>query len=119
MPAGILFSVLGWFASHLILLTLAGFVAEFQIFAGTFSVYPWLAAIALSGILITAALFLSMIQQIFFGALPKRRAAFPDLDRSETAILGALLALVVLIGLYPRWLLDLVNAGASAIVGAR
>ncbi|MCB0058279.1 MAG: hypothetical protein KDE45_14685 [Caldilineaceae bacterium] len=27
MPAGILFSVLGWFASHLILLTLAGFVA--------------------------------------------------------------------------------------------
>ena len=110
--------ILASFAS-LGLPALAGFVAEFQIFAGTFSVYPWLAAIALFGILITAALFLSMIQQIFFGALPKRRAAFPDLDRSETAILGALLALVVLIGLYPRWLLDLVNAGASAIVGAR
>src|SRR3546814_5216526 len=33
---------------------LAGFVAEFQIFAGTFAVWPWLAGIGILGILITA-----------------------------------------------------------------
>src|SRR5690606_10444860 len=49
---------------------LAGFVAELQIFAGTFAVWPWLAAIGLLGILITAALFLQMLQKLFFGELP-------------------------------------------------
>src|SRR3546814_5628061 len=40
---------------------LAGFVAEFQIFAGLFAVYPWLAGIGIVGILITEALFLRKI----------------------------------------------------------
>jgi NADH-quinone oxidoreductase subunit M len=96
---------------------LAGFVAEFQIFVGTFAVYPWLAGIGLLGILITAALFLQMLQQLFFGELPERRAGFPDLARSESAVLGVLLVLVVAIGVYPRWLLALIDSGAATIVG--
>src|SRR3546814_1307491 len=51
---------------------LAGFVAEFQIFAGTFAVWPWLAGIGILGILITAALFIHMLQQLFFGKIPSR-----------------------------------------------
>jgi NADH-quinone oxidoreductase subunit M len=96
---------------------LAGFVAEFQIFAGTFAVHPWLAAIGLLGILITAALFLDMVQKLFFGALPEKRRGFADLGRAETAVLAALLALVVVIGVYPRWLIDMVAPAAGAIVG--
>ncbi|MDN3722103.1 proton-conducting transporter membrane subunit [Roseibium salinum] len=110
-------TILAAFAS-LGLPALAGFVAEFQIFAGTFAVYPWLAAIGLLGIVITAALFLTMVQQLFFGPLPEDGRAFPDLDATETWVLGALLLLVVLIGVYPRWLLDLIAAGAAPITGA-
>ncbi|MCA1975082.1 MAG: NADH-quinone oxidoreductase subunit M, partial [Caenispirillum sp.] len=96
---------------------LAGFVAEFQIFAGTFAVYPWLAVIGLLGILITAALFLTLVQDLFFGPLPERhRRRFPDLDARETTVLGVLLVLVVVIGVYPRWLLDLVDAGTAAVI---
>src|SRR3546814_2416494 len=62
---------------------LAGFVAEFQIFAGTFAVYPWLAGIGIVGILITAALFLRMVQQLFFGELPARWQEFKDLRGAE------------------------------------
>ena len=62
---------------------LAGFVAEFQIFAGTFGVWPWLAGIALLGVLVTAALFLLMLQALFFGELPARWSDFPDLAASE------------------------------------
>lgn len=98
---------------------LAGFVAEFQIFAGTFAVYPWLAAIGLLGILITAALFLQMIQQLFFGALPGRWSEFEDLRGVEITVLGALLALVVLIGVWPVWLLDLIGSGSAALIGGR
>lgn len=98
---------------------LAGFVAEFQIFAGTFAIFPWLAGIGLLGILITAALFLRMVQQLFFGALPARWRDFGDLSRAEAFVLGGLLALVVVIGIYPTWLLALIDHGTAAVVGAR
>ncbi|MEX2577170.1 MAG: NADH-quinone oxidoreductase subunit M [Halofilum sp. (in: g-proteobacteria)] len=96
---------------------LAGFVAEFQIFVGTFAVFPWLAAIGLIGIVITAALFLQMLQQLFAGPLPQRLATFPDLGRIELAVLTVLLALVVIIGVYPAWLLALINSTAEILVG--
>lgn len=97
---------------------LAGFVAEFQIFAGTFAVYPWLAGIGIVGILITAALFLRMVQQLFFGRLSVRWREFKDLRGAESAVLLVLLLLVVVIGIYPAWLLTVVEAGSAAIVGA-
>src|SRR3546814_5784007 len=70
---------------------LAGFVAEIQIFAGTFAVWPWLAGIGILGILITAALFLHMLQQLFFGKIPSRWRDFTDLRGAEVAVLVVLL----------------------------
>ena len=96
---------------------LAGFVAEVQIFVGAFAVFPWIAAVALLGILITAALFLRMLQQMFFGKLSEARAGFADLAPRETTVLAVLLALVVLIGLWPRWLLTLVDGATQTILG--
>lgn len=98
---------------------LAGFVAEFQIFVGTFAVYPWLAAIGLLGILITAALFLRMLQQLFFGDLPDRWSGYKDLAGVEVGVLAVLMTLVVAIGVYPSWLLTLIDSGVAPIVGAR
>lgn len=98
---------------------LAGFVAELQIFAGTFAVYPWLAALAILGVLISAALFLLMIQQIFLGELPARWTDFPDLSTPERIVLGGLLALVVAIGVYPRPLLTVIEGAAGALTGGR
>ena len=97
---------------------LAGFVAEVQIFVGTFAVFPVIAAIGLLGILITAALFLRLLQQVFFGDLPKAREGFADVSLREGSILAAILALVILIGIYPRWLLDLIGSASSAIIGS-
>lgn len=95
---------------------LAGFVAEFQIFAGTFTVHPWLAGVALLGILITAALFLTMVTRLFFGELPKQRTGFADLNATETLVLGAMLALVVLIGVWPAWLLSPIESSARLLL---
>ncbi len=97
---------------------LAGFVAEFQIFVGTFAVYPVVAAIALLGVLITAALFLQMLQKLFFGDLPERLADFPDLSRRELVALVPLLGLVVVIGVWPTWLLDLIAPTGEMLVAA-
>ena len=96
---------------------LAGFVAEFQIFVGAFAVYPWLAAIGLIGILITAALFLHLLQRVFLGELPERWAAWRDLSAVEVASLGALLVLVVAIGVAPAPLLAVIEAGVRPLLG--
>ena len=96
---------------------LAGFVAEFQVFAGTFAVYPVLAGVALLGIVVTAALFLRVLQRAFLGALPDRWLAWPDLSRREIAALVPVLALVVIIGVAPAWVLDVIDAAAVPIVG--
>jgi NADH-quinone oxidoreductase subunit M len=98
---------------------LAGFIAEFQVFAGALAVYPWLAAVGLIGIVITAALFLRMIQQLFLGSLPERWLRFPDLTRVELIGLGALLLVVVVIGVTPAWLLDPIDSFAESFVTSR
>ncbi|MGH3666053.1 MAG: complex I subunit 4 family protein, partial [Egibacteraceae bacterium] len=96
---------------------LAGFVAEFQVFAGSLSVYPWLAGVGLVGIVLTAALFLRMLQRLFLGPLPERWTAWTDLAPVEVAALAVLLALVVLIGVAPAWLLNAVDTFAGPFVG--
>ncbi len=96
---------------------LAGFVAEFQIFVGTFSVYPVAAGVALLGVLVTAALFLQMVQKLFFGDRPDRLAGFTDLGTAEVVALVPLLALVVVIGVWPTWLLDLITPTGRFLTG--
>lgn len=115
-PAFTLFTAIAAFGS-LGLPGLAGFVAEFQIFVGTFAVYPWLAAIGLLGILITAALFLHMLQRMFLGELPVRWDAWRDLNAVEIGTLATLLLFVVAIGVAPAWLLDVIDSAAAVIVG--
>ncbi len=96
---------------------LAGFVAEVQIFVGTLAIYPALAAVALLGIVITAALFLRMLGRLFLGTLPEHWRGFPDLGRAEAVALGALAAVVLLIGVSPAWLLGVVDSFAGPFVG--
>ncbi len=97
---------------------LAGFVAEFQVFAGTLSIQPWLAGIGLVGIVVTAALFLRMLQKVFLGALPDRWRQWTDLSSVETTSLAVLLVMVVVIGVVPFWLLDVIDTAASAFTGS-
>ena len=97
---------------------LIGFVAEIQIFIGTFAVYPVAAGVALIGVLLTAALFLQMLQRLFFGETPGRLDGFTDLGVRETVPLAALLVFVVLFGIWPTPLLDLIGPASDQIVAA-
>ncbi len=96
---------------------LAGFVAEFQVFAGTFAVYPWLAVCAVLGILITAALFLDLLRRLFFGRLPVHLGRFSELSRAEWGVLGALGLAIVVIGVYPGFLLKVIDSASALLIG--
>jgi NADH-quinone oxidoreductase subunit M len=91
---------------------LAQFPAELQIFLGTFDVYPAVAAIAVVGIVITAALFLRALQQAFMGDTPEPLRGLPDLHYREALAVAPLVALFVALGVYPRLVLDVLNAAS-------
>ncbi|MCV7075765.1 complex I subunit 4 family protein [Mycobacterium szulgai] len=95
---------------------LSGFVAEFQIFAGSIAAAP-LTAIALPGIVITAALFLRALQRIFTGETRCHSQGFIDLHASEIGSAGTLLTLSALIGVFPRPLLDLIEPASHTLIG--
>jgi len=116
VPAMTTAMVLASFAS-LGLPGLIGFVAEFQVFVGTFAVYPVLAAIGLLGILVTAALFLQLLQRMFFGERTTRFEDLTDLDGTERTVLVGLLGLVVVLGVAPRPMLDLVHQATTLVTG--
>jgi NADH-quinone oxidoreductase subunit M len=91
---------------------LAQFPAELQIFLGTFDVYPGIAAVALLGLVVTAALFLLALQRAFLGETGAPWRGLPDLGRRELWALVPLIVLTVALGVYPRLALDLISAGS-------
>ncbi len=97
---------------------LMGFVAEFFVFVGSFGVFPYLTAVAVTGVIFTAAMFLWTIQRVFLGPINERWAGLPDMDTREKISLMPLAVLMVLFGLYPKPLLDVINAAMIGLVTA-
>ncbi|MFE3581324.1 complex I subunit 4 family protein [Streptomyces vinaceus] len=99
----------------------SGFIAEFQIFTGSLSSQAIATALALTGILITAALFLRALRSMFLGPtrLPGtiRARGFGDLAPAEALSIAPLLAIALVIGVVPRFLLDVIEPASRAVVG--
>ena len=93
---------------------LAHFPAEFQIFLGTFQVYP-AAVVVVLGIVVTAGLYLRAIQISFLGEPRGKWTNLSDMNAREVLTLAPLLVLVVLIGVVPSLILGLVHITTAAM----
>jgi NADH-quinone oxidoreductase subunit M len=81
---------------------LNGFVGEFLILLGTFHTHPRLAAVAVSGVVLGAVYMLWMYQRVIFGALSNpANERLADLSGREALVLAPILALIVVMGVYP------------------
>ncbi|HVZ85192.1 MAG TPA: NADH-quinone oxidoreductase subunit M [Terracidiphilus sp.] len=88
---------------------LNGFVGEFLIFRGVFPL-SWVAAtVSVLGLLITAAVILTVIQKVFAGPVPEQWAKFPDLHTGERVAMAPVLGLMLLLGLLPSLVIENVN----------
>ncbi len=94
---------------------LSGFIAEFQIFTGSIAAAP-ITAIALLGILLTAALFLRALQHIFTGETRGSSVGFADLRPTEMWAVAPLLLLSLAIGVVPRPLLDVIDPASQTLI---
>jgi len=95
---------------------LSGFIAEFQVFTGSLAPAPVPTALSFLGILFTAALFLWALQRIFLGELRTPVARVSDVTVAEASAIAPLLVLSIVIGVFPRFLLDVVEPASQTVV---
>jgi NADH-quinone oxidoreductase subunit M len=95
--------------SSLALPGMASFVSEFLVLVGTFTRYPWVAVIATLGIVLAALYILIMIQKVNTGPITEGVRGFKDLGGREMLVAVPLVALFIVMGFFPKPLLDVIN----------
>jgi NADH-quinone oxidoreductase subunit M len=97
---------------------LNGFVGEATIMFGTFS-SPYLgwefAAFGLLGVILAAVYLLWMFRRVMMGNVTEATAKMRDITRLELAMLVPLVALIILIGLYPAPFFRAMNESVTAL----
>jgi len=95
----------------------SGFVGEFLVILGTFSVNGWYAAIAALTLIVGAAYTLWMVKRVVFGPIKNPQVAeLKDLDRRELGVLSFVAAGVLLIGVWPAPLLEVMAASVDQLL---
>ncbi|MFE3289112.1 NADH-quinone oxidoreductase subunit M [Rhodococcus sp. NPDC059234] len=93
---------------------LAPFVSEFLVLIGTFTRYPVAAVVATSALVLAAIYVLWMYQRTMTGPVTTGNEKLTDLVPREIAVLAPLIALLILLGFYPKPVLDVVNPAVTA-----
>jgi NADH-quinone oxidoreductase subunit M len=87
----------------------SGFVAELLVFLGAFKVHPFMAAIAVTGILFTAIYVLRVVQKMFLGPVKPQFANLTDANVIEKTCLAILMLVLLGVGVYPSSLMKIIN----------
>jgi NADH-quinone oxidoreductase subunit M len=100
---------------------LSGFLAEFHVFAGAYQGAPVAVLVYVTGVLVTAGLFLLALQRLLTGdelaPAPQPGAVAADLSARPVVVVAGLLVLSVLLGLLaPGPVLDLVSSASRELI---
>ncbi|GAA2448481.1 NADH-quinone oxidoreductase subunit M [Streptomyces lavendulocolor] len=88
---------------------LAPFVSEFLVLVGTFARYPVAGVVATSGIVLAALYTLVLYQRTMTGPVKEEVRAMPDLKARELVVVAPLIALLLVLGVYPKPLTEIVD----------
>jgi NADH-quinone oxidoreductase subunit M len=123
------------FAAFMVLFSMAnaglpgtsGFVGEFMVIIASFKANFWFAFLAASTLILGAAYTLWMVKRVVYGEVANQHVAeLKDLEGREFLVLGILAVAVLLVGLWPAPLVDmmsvtvrelLVQVGQSKLAG--
>jgi NADH-quinone oxidoreductase subunit M len=113
------------FASLMVLFSMAnaglpgtsGFVGEFMVIIASFKANFWFAFVAATTLVLGAAYTLWMVKRVVYGEVANDKvAALEDLNYREFIVLGILALAVLLVGLWPAPLVDMMNATLEQLV---
>jgi NADH-quinone oxidoreductase subunit M len=119
MPRTAVIFILGGLGAMAVPAT-SGFIAEVMVFLGSFGSgvvagIEVFTLVSLLGILLAAAYILWTIQRVFFGLPQLKFADVKDADRVEQAFSFIFVGAIFVIGLYPRFLTDVLDSGIKPI----
>lgn len=89
---------------------LAGFVSEFMVVRGAWPVFMLITALSMIGLLFTGAYILKAIKMVLHGPLNEKwTGKLTDISAREIIIIAPLMVLMLVIGIMPGWLVNLIN----------
>lgn len=95
----------------------SGFVGEFMVILAAFKANFWYALLAASTLILGAAYTLWMVKRVIFGDIGNENvAALSDLNSKEYLVLGILALSVLLIGVWPQPLVELMAASVENLI---
>jgi NADH-quinone oxidoreductase subunit M len=95
---------------------LANFWAELVVFISSLKVYPVRGGLAISALVVSALFMLRVVQKTFYGVRNERFAGLPDVSFWLGLPRMILVGVIILFGLFPSLILDLVQTAASVLV---
>ena len=102
---------------------LSGFVSEILVFFGAFAAFPWMTALAVLGMILAAGYILWMVQRTLFGPRREQFDRLPDATWLETVPLAILVIAIVVVGVFPGFLVNMfemeLESTANAIESLR
>jgi NADH-quinone oxidoreductase subunit M len=95
----------------------SGFIGEFLTLVGVFQINTWVAAVAATGVILSAAYALWLYRRVVMGDLIKESLkTITDMSRRERAIFAPLVAMTLLLGVYPRLVTDITGPSVEALI---
>ena len=95
----------------------SGFVGEFLVILSSFRANFWYAFLAATTLILGAAYTLWMVKRVIFGAVANDRvAALSDINAREFIVLAVLAVFVLVLGLWPAPLVDVMTASVENLV---
>jgi NADH-quinone oxidoreductase subunit M len=113
------------FASFMVLFSMAnaglpgtsGFVGEFMVIIASFKANFWYAFLAAATLVLGAAYTLWMVKRVIYGEIANDNVAqLEDLNAREFIVLGVLAISVLLVGLWPAPLVDMMNTTIELLI---
>ncbi len=103
--------------SSLALPGLAPFISEFLVLAGTFIRYPVAAILATLGIILAAVYILLTYQRTMTGPVKPGNERLQDLAPREIWAVAPLVAMLIVLGFYPKPMLELITPAVNTTLG--
>jgi len=95
----------------------SGFVGEFLTFMAVFQVNTWVALVAGTGVILSAGYALWLYRRVAFGPIMRESLkAIKDMNRREKALFAPLIAMTLLLGVYPSLATDLIGPSVEQLV---
>jgi NADH-quinone oxidoreductase subunit M len=95
----------------------SGFVGEFLTLVGIFQANTWAGAFATTGMILSAAYALWLYRRVIFGDLIKESLkSITDMSGREKLIFAPLVAMTLLLGVYPSLVTDITGPSVRALV---